>query len=145
SRYGHRRAATRPRPSLVKSPSGVPPSAWTHETDDPPEQGSCRLRPSSGNKASTDASPTQATTRRIATCEGTRLPREPPKTTTATTDITPGGQRSTQRRYRRGLADRRATVKDSSVGRALQVLGRNSRARVITGQPKLSLRTRRAV
>ena len=59
---------------LGESPSGVPPSVWTPETDDPPEQGSCRLRPPCGNNASTDVSPTQATTRRIATCEGTRLP-----------------------------------------------------------------------
>jgi hypothetical protein len=81
-------------------------------------------------------SPTQATTRRIATSERTRLARESPKTTTATTaNITPGGPRSIQRRYRQGLADRRATVNDSSIGRALQVVGRNSRARVITGQP----------
>ena len=38
--YGHRRAATRPPPSLVKSPSGVPPSASTPKTADQPEQDS---------------------------------------------------------------------------------------------------------
>ena len=38
--YGHRRGATRPPPSLVKSPSGVPPSASTPKTADQPEQDS---------------------------------------------------------------------------------------------------------
>jgi hypothetical protein len=40
SRYGHRRAATPPPPSLVKSPSGVPPSAPTPTTADQLEQDS---------------------------------------------------------------------------------------------------------
>ena len=61
SRYGHRRAATRLPPSLVKSPSGAPPSASTRKTADQPEQGSYRPRPPFGNGTSTETLPCAAT------------------------------------------------------------------------------------
>jgi hypothetical protein len=57
SRYGHRRAATRPPPSSVKSPSGVPPSASTPKTADQPEQDTYKRRPPFGNRTSTEPLP----------------------------------------------------------------------------------------
>ena len=60
-RYGHRRAATRLPPSLVMSPSGVPPSASTRKTADQPEQGSYKPRPPFGNGTSTETLPCAAT------------------------------------------------------------------------------------
>ena len=56
-RYGHRREATRLPPSLVKSPSGVPPSASTPKTADQPEQDSYKRRPPFGNRTSTETLP----------------------------------------------------------------------------------------
>jgi hypothetical protein len=66
SRYGHRRAATRPLPSSVKSPSGAPQSASTPKTADQPEQHSCRRLPPSGNTTSIAVSPSAPTTTSVA-------------------------------------------------------------------------------
>ena len=57
SRYGHRRAATRPPPSSVKSPSGAPPTASTPKTADQPEQDTYKRRPLFGNRTSTEPLP----------------------------------------------------------------------------------------
>ena len=63
SRYGHHRAATRPPPSSVKSPSGEPRTASTPKTAALPDRTSGRsLRPN-GNDISREGSPTLATTR----------------------------------------------------------------------------------
>jgi hypothetical protein len=51
---GHHRAATQPPPFLVKSESGVPPSASMPKTADQPEQDSYRRDPPSGNRTSTE-------------------------------------------------------------------------------------------
>ena len=56
-RYGHRRAATRLPPSLVKSPSGEPPSASTPKTADQPEQDTYKRRPLFGNRTLTEPLP----------------------------------------------------------------------------------------
>jgi hypothetical protein len=63
---GHRRAATRPPSSSVKSPSGGPPTASTPATDDQPEQHSCRQLPRSGNTTSIAVSPRASTTTSVA-------------------------------------------------------------------------------
>jgi hypothetical protein len=60
SPYGYRLAAIRPSPSLVKSPSGVPPSASTPKTADQPEQNSDKQRRPSGNRTSTEQLPVAA-------------------------------------------------------------------------------------
>jgi hypothetical protein len=73
SRYGHRRAATRLPPSLVKSLSGAPPSASTPKTADQPEQHSYKRRPPFGNTTSTAGSPGAATTAVVLTFESARL------------------------------------------------------------------------
>jgi len=54
---GHRRAATRPPPFLVTSPSGVPPSVSIPKTADQPEQDTYKRRPLFGNRTSTEPSP----------------------------------------------------------------------------------------
>jgi hypothetical protein len=58
---GHRRAGTRPLPSSVKSPSGVPLSASTPKTADQPEPDSYKQRPPFGNRTSTETLPCAAT------------------------------------------------------------------------------------
>ncbi|HVD80767.1 MAG TPA: hypothetical protein VNB87_09565, partial [Propionibacteriaceae bacterium] len=57
SPYGHGRAATRPLPFLVKSPSGAPPSVSIPKTADPPEQDNGRPWPPFGNRTSTEPLP----------------------------------------------------------------------------------------
>ena len=62
--YGHRLAATRPPRSLVKSPSGVPPSVSIPKTANRPEQDNGRPWPPFGNRTSTEPLPYQPRPRR---------------------------------------------------------------------------------
>jgi hypothetical protein len=85
SPYGHRPAATRPPPFLVKSPSGVPPSASTLKTADQPEQDTYKRRPPFGNRTSNGTLPYAAAAQ--AQMWGNPRLVEPLKITSAKIDI----------------------------------------------------------
>ena len=83
--YGHRRAAIRPLPFLVKSPSGVPPSASTPKTADQPEQDTYKRRPPFGNRTSNGTLPYAAAAQ--AQTEGNARLVDPLKITSAKIDM----------------------------------------------------------